>query len=39
MTDSEGTIDGIDCRVNFDCELPDACIRRIEFRGKMMLES
>lgn len=39
MTDLEGTIDGLDCRVGFRCDLPATGIRRIEFRGKMMIES
>ncbi len=38
MTALDGTIDGIDCRVGFECDLPDAGVRRIEFQGKMIIE-
>lgn len=38
MTDFEGTIDGIDCRAEFACDLRDAGVRRIEFQGKMIIK-
>lgn len=38
MTALNGTIDELDCRVEFDCNLPEAGFRRIVFEGKLMLE-
>lgn len=39
MTALDGAINGIDCRVGFRCDLSDAGTRRIEFQGKMIIES